>query len=350
MKIAAGTGEEQADLTAAPGWSGISVSREHLANRARAITADAIRGENSGLLMLIMALIVAIFAIVLRETSFLGVSNMVSIVGTTTSITVMAVATVFVLCCGEIDLSFAAVVAVSGYIAALLIGHGIVLASVAALLFGAAVGWINGMVTMKFRIPSFVVTLGSMGILQGVAAGMTGSATLTVSDQTFLNFYGQGNIGPIPILMAWSLAAVIVGGVILNYTSVGRHVLATGANVDAARYSGIRTGRVKVGVLTASGVAGALAGLLYVGQYTAATYSLGSTDLLTVLAAVIIGGTALTGGKGSVVGALIGSFLLGLLNNALVIIGLAAPGVLIARGAIIVFAVILSSRGSRRRR
>jgi ribose transport system permease protein len=324
---------------------------ERLRHGVRDTAARAYRGENSGLLLIVMLAVVVIFGILLRDTTFLSGSNLVSIVETTTAVTVMAVPTVFVICCGEIDLSFATVVPVSAYIAAIFLTHnrGIPLAVIMALAFGAGVGLINGAVTVVFRIPSFVVTLGMLGILEGYSEAITNSATLTVTNQTFLKTFGQGSLGPIPSLVAWSLGVTIVGGFILAYTPTGRHVLAAGANPNAARFSGIKTGRVKIMVLMFSGIGGALGGLIYLGQFTAATYTLGSSDLLNVLAAVIVGGTVLAGGKGSVVGALIGSLLIGLIGNALIILGLATPEQLMARGLIIIFAVILSSRPRGRR-
>lgn len=319
---------------------------------ARDIAARAYRGENSGLLLLVMLVTVAIFGILLRDTSFLGTSNLVSIVETTTAVTVMAVPTVFVICSGEIDLSFATVVPVSAYVAAIMLEHHypIPLAVLGALGFGAGVGLINGAVTVGFKIPSFVATLGMLGVLQGYSEAIANSATLTVTNSTFLKIFGQGHVGPVPVLVLWSAGTVIAGGLVLTATATGRHVLATGANQHAARFSGIKTGRVKVLVLMFSGLGGALAGLIYVGQYTAATYTLGSSDLLNVLAAVIVGGTALAGGQGSVVGALIGSLLIGLIGNALIILGLANPEQLMVRGLIIIFAVILSSRPRGRRK
>src|SRR5207237_456383 len=137
--------------------------------------------------------------------------------------------------------------------------------------------------------------------------------------------FGSGFVGAIPILAFWSLAGLIIGSTILSRTAVGRRVLATGANKNAARFSGIRTGRIKVGVLTASGAAGALAGVLYTGQWAAANFTLGSNDLLSVISAAIIGGAALEGGKGTVLGAVVASLLVGTLNNALIIIGFGAP-------------------------
>jgi ribose transport system permease protein len=131
---------------------------------------------------------------------------------------------------------------------------------------------------------------------------------------------------------------------------VGRRVLATGANAPAARFSGIRTGRVKIGVLTTSGAAGGLAGVLYDGQYAAANFTIGSTDLLSVISAAIIGGAALEGGKGTVLGAVVASLLVGTLNNALVLVGFGAPQQVMVQGVIIVAAVVVSSRPGRRAR
>jgi ribose transport system permease protein len=322
--------------------------QRRLGEGVRGTWIGAVRGENPGMLMLVVVITIGIFAVILRSTSFLSLNNFESITEQSTTIIVMAVAMVMVLSVGEIDISFASIIPVSAYTAAILIGRGIPFAVVAALLVGVVVGLINGFVTVKLAIPSFVVTLGTMGVLNGVAAGMKGGATLTMSNQTFLDIFGEGSVGPIPVLLIWAAVAVVGGSLFLNRTAVGRHLLATGANPAAARYSGIRTSRLKIGALVGTGVAGSLAGLLYLGEYTAATYTLGSADLLTVIAAVIIGGTALQGGRGSVVGALVGAMLLGLLNNALVVIGFSAPTVLVAQGAIIVFAVILSSRGKAR--
>src|SRR5581483_10510052 len=175
----------------------------------------------------------------------------------------------------EIDLSIAAVIPVSGLISAVLMtwGYGSMFSAFVAVMFGVGVGLANGIVTVAFRIPSFVVTLGMMGILQGLAQKVTNTNTISISNQRFIFWFGGGDVGPIPILDLWSLAALVVGVVILNWTALGRKVLATGANRNAARFSGIRTGRIRIGVLTASGAAGAIAGLLYTGRSCAACAS-----------------------------------------------------------------------------
>lgn len=308
------------------------------------------RGENSGVLIIVVLVTIGIFAVALRHTTYLSSDNLLSIVEQTAPITIMAIATVFVISSGELDLSFASVVPVSAYIASLLMqnGQGWLLGAAAALAFGLVVGVVNGLVTVGFRIPSFVVTLGTMGIVTGLSERINNSQSVSVDNSSFLSVFGQGHVGPVSVLIVWTIVVVVVAHIVLALTPSGKALLATGANANAARFSGIRTNRIKVGALMASGLAGALAGLLYTGQYGAASYTLGTSDLLTAIAAAIIGGTVLTGGKGSVVGALVGSLLIGILNNGLIIIGLADPEQLMARGVIIIAAVVFSARASAR--
>jgi ribose transport system permease protein len=316
------------------------------------IAWGAYRGDNPGILIGAMLVIIAIFAYLLRDTGFMSSVNLLSIVRVSATITIMSVAIVFVLCAGEIDLSIAAIVPVAALITALLLSwdYNFVLAALVGVLFGAGVGFLNGLAVVFFKIPSFVVTLGSMGIMQGLAQIVTNASTVSIANEDFFFWFGGGSVGAIPILAFWSLGALIIGSVILSKTAIGRRVLATGANAAAARFSGIRTGRVKVGVLTASGAAGALAGVLYDGQYAAANFTIGASDLLSVISAAIIGGAALEGGKGTVLGAVVASLLVGTLNNALVLVGFGAPDQVMVQGVIIVAAVVVSSRPGRRTR
>ena len=324
--------------------------RQRLSAAVHESLRRAWRGENSGVLILVVVITIGAFAIALRDTTYLSTDNLLSVVEQTTPITIMAIATVFVISVGELDLSFASVVPVSAYIAALLMRDGtpFILAAAAALGFGLAVGFVNGIVTVGFRIPSFVVTLGTMGIVAGLSERITNSQAVQVSNEHFLNVFGQGHVAGISTLIVWTVVVVVVAHVVLAFTPAGRALLASGANANAARFSGIRTSRMKVGALMASGLAGAAAGLLYAGQFGAATYTLGTSDLLTAIAAAIIGGTVLAGGKGSVIGALVGSLLIGILNNGLIILGLADPEQLMARGVIIIAAVVFSARAATR--
>jgi ribose transport system permease protein len=312
----------------------------------RRMRAAVFSPGSSTLLIIVMAVLIAIFSVLLWDTAFLSVDNFMNILKSKTPLIMMAVATVFVISAGEIDLSIASVPPIAGVLAATLLGqdYPVWLAVSAALGAGLAVGLVNGLITVRFGIPSFIVTLGMIGVLQGLARLISGEMAVPILNDTYTAIFGQGRLGPMPALLTWALAAGIIGAVTLRATRFGKAVLATGGNEVAARYSGIATGRIKATVLSLSGLAGALAGLLYAGQFGSGRYDLGGNDLLPVLAAVIIGGTALSGGRGSVEGAIAGALLVGLVSNGVILLGFSTPQQQIFSGLIIVFAVALSSR------
>lgn len=311
---------------------------------------DALHGDNPLLLAIALIVTIAVFALLIGGTGYLRPDNLLGIVRQTATISVMAIATVFVISAREIDLSIAGVIPVSAYVAALLIPVlGPVPALLVALAAAAVIGLVNGLLVVLIGVPSFVVTLGMLGLLEGASRLFTNSQAVLIRDPGFIAVFGSGSVMGIPVLVFWTLGLTVIGALVLKGTTAGKAVLATGGNPEAARVSGIRTNRVRITVLVVSSMAGGLAGLMYVGQFQSARFDLGSSDLLTVIAAAIIGGTLLSGGKGSVVGALIGSLLLGVVNNGLVILGLDAPQQLMFRGAIIIAAVIISVRASRRR-
>jgi ribose transport system permease protein len=290
-------------------------------------------------------LILAFFAITLSDDGFLSSDNLLNIVKQTAPISVMAVATVFVLSAGEIDLSIGSVVACSALVAAVVLRDvGLVAGIVAGLGTGAAVGLVNGVFVTLLRLPSFLVTLATMGLVSGLARAITDLESVAVTDQTFANVFGTGDVGPISSLILWTLGAVAVGHFVYRHRRFGAHVLATGDNPAAARVTGIRVDRVRLAVLVLSATAAALAGLLYAGRLQGANYNLGSSDLLLVIAAVVIGGTRLFGGSGSVVGALVGSLIMGMLNNGLILSGLSASEQLIAQGVLLLLAISLTLR------
>jgi len=293
-------------------------------------------------------LIFAFFAIALHDRGFLTPENLGNIGRQTAMVSIMAVGMTFVLSAGEIDLSIGSVVALAALVAAVVLRAGQpIIAVVAALAVGAAVGLTNGLLTTRLRIPSFLVTLGMLGIVSGLARVLTDLEPVPVTNETWAFIFGSGELGPIPILLVWTAVVVIVGHVVYRHTPFGRHVLATGGNRTAARYSGIPTDRIKVATLVISAMAAATAGMLYAGRLQGARYTLGEQDLITVIAATAIGGTSLFGGRGSIVGALIGSLIMGMLNNGLLLMGLSVSEQIIARGVIIIVAVALSLREAR---
>ena len=297
---------------------------------------------------LAFALIVLVFAVTLRDEGFLTQSNVLNIVRQTTPVTVMAVAVVFVLSAGEIDLSLGSVVALSALVTAeVMQSQSAVLAVAAGLGVGLGVGAVNGLFVTLLRLPSFLVTLASMGLVAGLARTITNLESVAVENRSFIDIFGSGNVGPIPSLALWGLGAVALGQFLFRHQRFGAHVVATGDNVRAARATGIRVDRVRFGVLVLSGTSAAVAGILYTGRLQGASYTLGEQDVLTVIAAVVIGGTRLFGGEGSVVGALVGSLIIGTLTNGLILSGFSPSEQLIAQGVLLLLAISLTLREPR---
>jgi len=285
------------------------------------------------------------FALTLHDDGFLTQRNLTNIVLQTAPITIMAIGLVFVLSAGEIDLSFGSVVAVSALLAAVVMQNAPMLAGIAVGLgAGLAIGAFNGVLVAYFRLPSFLVTLATMGLFAGIARSLTNLRSIPVINETFTGIFGSGKLLTIPSLVLWTILAVGIGHIVYRQTRFGAHVLAVGDNSRAAQVSGIRVPRIKLAVMTLCGGCAGLAGLLYAGRLQAAKYTLGETDLMTVIAAVIVGGTALFGGRGTVIGALFGSLLMGMLNNGLILMGLAVSDQMIVRGVIILLAVAISLR------
>jgi ribose transport system permease protein len=183
-----------------------------------------------------------------------------------------------------------------------------------------------------------------LGIAHGTAQWITDSAPQPILNDSFNNVFGTGDLGPIPSLVIWTAVAVAIGHVLLRRTAYGRGVLATGGNEEAARFSGVPTRRIKFTVMMASSVVAAVAGMLYAGRLQSGRFQWGEGDELSVIAAVILGGTSLFGGRASVIGALLGSLMIGLINNGLTLMGLEFSQQQIVRGAIIIVAVALARR------
>ena len=290
-------------------------------------------------------LIFLFFAITLGDDGFLTQRNLTNIALQTAPITIMAIGLVFVLAAGEIDLSFGSIVAVSALASAVVLGEQpLFFGILAGLGVGVAIGFFNGILVAYLRLPSFLVTLATMGLFAGIARTMTDLRSVPVLNSTFTDLFGSGSFFGVPSLVLWTIGAVALGHFVFRETKFGAHVLATGDNPRAAQVSGIKVPRVRLLVMMVCGACAGLAGLLYAGRLQSARYTLGESDLMTVIAAVIIGGTALSGGKGTIIGALVGSLMMGMLNNGLILMGLSVSDQMIVRGLIILFAVAISLR------
>lgn len=294
-------------------------------------------------------LIFLFFTVTLADKGFLTSRNLSNIVLQTAPATVMAVSLVFVLSAGEIDLSFGAIVALAALVAAMVLrDQPLILGVAAGIGTGVLAGAVNGALVAYARLPSFLVTLATMGLFAGLARQISDLQSIPVTNAAFTGFFGSGDLFGIPSLILWTAGVVGIGHLLLRQTRFGAHVLATGDNARAALVSGIRVARVRLAVLVLSGACAGLAGLLYAGRLQAARYTLGEADLMTVIAAVIVGGTALNGGKGTILGALIGSLMMGMLNNGLILMGLSVSWQMMIKGLIVLAAVAISLREPQR--
>ena len=285
------------------------------------------------------------FAILLGDQGFLSPNNLLNILRQTATITVIAVGMTYVIACAEIDLSVGSVAGLASVVTAMAVANwGVVAGVIAGLLVGVVVGSINGGLVAALGIPSFLVTLGMLGIAFGMAQWITHSAPQPILSYAYNLAFGSGNLGPFPGLVVWMAIFVAVGAVVLSKTRFGRQVLATGGNRMAAEFTGINTKRIKFEVLLISGTVAAFAGMLYAGRLQSGRFQWGQGDELSAIAAVILGGTSLFGGAGTVIGTLFGALLIGLINNGLILAGLDASQQQVIRGAIIILAVALARK------
>ncbi|MFF3468129.1 ABC transporter permease [Streptomyces sp. NPDC001984] len=273
---------------------------------------------------------------------FFSAGNFANIARQTALVTIVAVGMALVIITAQIDLSVASNLALSGVVAAIVMRDvaGVWwLGTLAGLLCGLLVGVVNGVLVAVLRIPSFLVTLGMMGAARGVALLLSDTSPVLVTNVDFWNIYNDGALASVSTPILWTLLVVLAGGVVLHLSTFGRKLIATGGNARAARYSGINTKRVTLIAFAFTGALAGLAGLILAARGHAARPDVAQGLELDVIAAVILGGTSLFGGRGTIFGVVLGSLIIGILNNGLVLAGVAPSIQLIVKGAIIVAAV-----------
>ena len=294
-----------------------------------------------------LLIVFVVFAITLGEKGFLTPTNLLNVFRQTAIISIMAVAMTFVIGAGQIDLSVGAVAGLSSVTTALALGSwGLPLpaAIVVGLLTGLIVGLANGFLVAFVAIPSFLVTLATLGIVNGSAQWLSNTAPIPIQNDTFTFIFGSGDIGPIPSLLIWTAVVFGIGHIVLRKTTYGRRVLATGGNAVAARFSGVDIRLIRFLVMTVMSVVAGLAGILFAGRLHSGRFEFGAGAELSVIAAVILGGTSLFGGRATVIGTLLGSLMIGLINNGLTLASLPTSQQFIVRGLIIILAVALAKK------
>jgi ribose/xylose/arabinose/galactoside ABC-type transport system permease subunit len=302
---------------------------------------------------LVALILVAAFAFA-RYERFLTEENLTNVLRQNSMLGLVSLGMTFVILTGGIDLSVGSLVAVAGVVAASLAGRGLPVALAAGVGFGAALGLVNGLVIARARIQPFIVTLAMMIAARGLALVYTGEKTLSVPPEAVgFSELGRGYVDlgvfsiPYPVLILF--AAYAVAWLVLNYTRFGRHTYALGDSEEAARLLGLNVGRVTVGVYTLSGLMAGLAGVLLASRLGTGQPVAAVGWELDAIAAVVVGGTLLTGGQGGIGSTLVGMLLLALIFNIFNLEGWISPWwQLVLRGVILLAVVIVQNRLSKR--
>ena len=342
-----------------------SPSMTRAASGARGAGFDLGRVLLEGRAYFALIVIVAVFSVLspyyLSVSNFLTMSSHVALFG------ILAIGMLLVILNGGIDLSVGSTLGLSGVVAGALM-QGVALGplgvtayppvwvvAVLCCALGAAIGLVNGVLVARFKVPAFVATLGVMYMVRGIALLMTNGLTYNnLGGQAALgnagfDWLGFNRIAGVPIGVLVMVVLAVLGSLILTRTPFGRWLYASGGNERAAELSGVPVRSVQVAVYMMSGVCAAVAGLILSSQLTSAGPTAGTTYELTAIAAVVIGGAALTGGRGNIRGTLLGAFVIGFLSDGLVIIGISSYWQTVFTGAVIVLAVLLNAVQYRRR-
>jgi ribose transport system permease protein len=275
---------------------------------------------------------------------FLTIGNVMDVARQVSINAMIAFGMTLVILLGGIDLSVGSILAVSSVLMTMLLhaGHGSVFAIAVGVLAGAFMGWVNGIVIAPGKVAPFIATLATMTLLRGAALVLSKGSPVTGFSSRFISMLGGGyflSVIPVPVVCVAIVFALF--WFVLRKTVFGRHVYAIGGNVEAARLSGIKTDRVQIMVYTISGVMAAIAGVILTSRLNSAQPTAGAGYELDAIAAVVLGGTSLAGGRGWIFGTLVGALLIGVLNNGLNLLGVSAFYQQVIKGAVILLAVLL---------
>ncbi|MGY0372239.1 ABC transporter permease [Clostridium sp. JNZ J1-5] len=291
--------------------------------------------------VLVLILIVATFL----SDAFLTVDNLLNVIRQVAIIAIVGAGMTFVILTGGIDLSVGSILALSGAISAsvLIKSNSVFAAIVVALVIGTAFGLFNGLFITRGGIPPFIVTLATMVLVRGCVLVFTNGSPIAVKDKAY-KFIGKGYIAGLPFPIVILILVFLLSYFILKYTKFGRSVFSIGGNREATRLSGINVKRTETWVYTISGLLAGLTGVILTSRLGSAQPTAGSGYELDAIAAVILGGTSLSGGQGAILPTVIGALILGVLDNILTLMNVNPFAANIVKGAVILLAVLADSK------
>lgn len=308
----------------------------------------------------LIALGVMCVALTLLSSNFLTFANQLNILKSISVNLCLSIGMTLIILTGGIDLSVGAILAFAGAFAAGLLKNGLVLkafgvvvqftpfgAVIAGIAVGLAMGWFNGFTITRFRLPPFVATLGMLSIARGLTMLWTGGFTTSNLDPKFC-YIGAGFCLGISMAVWIAVAMVVIFQIISRQTMLGRYIYAIGGSEKASAFSGLNVNRIKLWVYALGGALAALAGLVRTAQLNAADPNAGLGYELDSIAAVVIGGTSLSGGRGSILGTVLGCLIIGVLNNGLFLLDVSPFWQQVVKGFVILAAVAADKMGTQR--
>ncbi|MDK0696682.1 ribose ABC transporter permease [Clostridium perfringens] len=293
----------------------------------------------------LIGLVLLCIVITIVTPNFLSVSNITNVFTQVSVNAIIAIGMTFVILTGGIDLSVGSTLAISGAVGASIVKStgNVFLAIIVAAVIGIAVGLINGLLVSKGKLQAFIVTLATMTIFRGATLVFTDGTPISKLSEAFVKI-GNGKIGFMPIPVIITIIIAIIAVYALSQTRFGRYLYALGGNEDASRLSGINTDKIKTLVYVVSGFASAIAGVIITSRIGSASPNAGTGFELDAIAAVVIGGTSLAGGEGTITGTLIGALIIGVLNNGLNLMNVSPFYQSIVKGLVILIAVLLDKK------
>ena len=297
-----------------------------------------------------LSLVVLCVFFSLANNRFMSVANFMNILQQVSVVAIVAFGMTWVILLGEIDLSVGSIIAVTGMVGAqvLSLDYGFIPALLITLFAGALLGFINGALTAKLALPSFIVTVATMGIYRGMVSLPTNGAPQMITNDNWTAIGNETWLG-IPVVIWILFALFLINHIVLARTVFGRRAYLTGGNIEAAQYSGIQTVKVKIWIFTLSGMMAAVSGILLSSRLYSAQTNAGMGYELDAIAAAVLGGTSLAGGIGTMIGTLVGALIIGILNNGMNMMSVPYFYQLIVKGVVILIAVWLDVRSKKKR-
>ncbi len=294
-------------------------------------------------------IVIGLFLTVTTSGLFLTSGNLTNVLRAISIELIAAVGMTVVMIAGHIDLSVGSVLAVVGAatVGVYNLSGSLAIAALAGIALGTLIGLFNGLLVTRLHVNSLVVTLGMLTLLRGVAY-LTTNARQVQAEQPGFTSLGVGFIGPVPIPVLIAALFVIAMHVLLRYTTLGRKIYAIGGNPEASRAAGLRVVRITVFTFVLVGGLAAVSGVIMASRLNSFQPTIGTGFELSVIAAVILGGTRLTGGEGSVIGTVLGVLILGVLNNGMVLLGVSTFWQDVVKGGVIIVAVAIDEFRKRR--